>query len=68
MSWMYEAVRGRDIRTVGKSALQERAKRVRQKGYKARIVKTPDGYKLFVEAGALTAAGISLTGRTRRKF
>jgi len=61
---MYEV----ETRVTSKSALQERARRTRSKGYKARVVKDGNEYRLFVTAGALQAAGLKIAGRTKRKF
>ena len=65
---MYEIKKGVETRATSKSALQERANRVRQKGYKARVVKDGNEYRLFVTSGALKAAGMSIAGRAKRRF
>ena len=67
--YLYRSAKGKDIKSVGKSALHARANKVWNKGYRARVIKESDGqYQLYAEAGAFRAAGLSITGRKRIKI
>ena len=64
---LYEVPTGA-TRARSKSALQDRASKIRKLGFSARVIKVGDKYKLYTNAYVIKDAGMSIKGLPKRRF
>jgi len=55
-------------RAKSKSALQDRASKIRKLGFSARVIRVGDKYKLYTNAYVIKDAGMSIKGLPTRRF